>query len=137
VYWAIKSMPPPHGKCHSIINLHTLPKIISFYNQYKAMTAALNYIKATIISFCCDTHVWFKLFIFISFDDLWHQRLCFLIQLWMLMFLYVSGPSFDASTIKCWELSTAPASARGREGCCTYSVSLMYRLNQTESAILL
>jgi hypothetical protein len=34
-------------------------------------------------------------------------------------------------------LSTAHADARGREGCCTYSLSLMYRLNQTESAILL
>jgi hypothetical protein len=43
----------------------------------------------------------------------------------------------DASTIKCWELSTAQAGARGREGCCTYSLSLMYRLNQTDSAILL
>jgi hypothetical protein len=31
-------------------------------------------------------------------------------------------------------LSTAQAGARGREGCCTYSLSLMYRLNQTESA---
>jgi hypothetical protein len=27
----------------------------------------------------------------------------------------------DASTIKCWELSTAQAGARGREGCCTQS----------------
>jgi hypothetical protein len=43
----------------------------------------------------------------------------------------------DASTIECWELSTAQAGARGREGCCTYSASLMYRLNQTDSAILL
>jgi hypothetical protein len=33
--------------------------------------------------------------------------------------------------------STAQAGARGRDGCCTYSLSLMYRLNQTESAILL
>jgi hypothetical protein len=29
------------------------------------------------------------------------------------------------------------AGARGREGRCTYSLSLMYRLNQTESAILI
>jgi hypothetical protein len=43
----------------------------------------------------------------------------------------------DANTIKCWELSTAQAGARGREGCCTYSLSLMNRLNQTESAILM
>jgi hypothetical protein len=43
----------------------------------------------------------------------------------------------DASTIMCLELSTAQASGRGREGCCTYSLSLMYSLNQTESAILL
>jgi hypothetical protein len=42
----------------------------------------------------------------------------------------------DASTIKCLELSTAQAGAMGREGCCTYSLFLMYRLNQTESAIL-
>jgi hypothetical protein len=28
----------------------------------------------------------------------------------------------DASTIKCWELSTAQAGVRGREGCCTYSL---------------
>jgi hypothetical protein len=34
-------------------------------------------------------------------------------------------------------VSTAQAGARGREGCCTYSLSLMYRLNQTESAILM
>jgi hypothetical protein len=37
----------------------------------------------------------------------------------------------NSSTIKCLELSTAQASARGREGCCTYSLSLMYRLKQT------
>jgi hypothetical protein len=37
----------------------------------------------------------------------------------------------DASTIKCWELSTAQAGARGREGCCMCSLSLMYRLKQT------
>jgi hypothetical protein len=43
----------------------------------------------------------------------------------------------DTNTIKCWELSTAQAGARGREGCCTYSLSLMFRLNQTESAILM
>jgi hypothetical protein len=43
----------------------------------------------------------------------------------------------DTSTNKCWELSTAQAGARGREGCCTYSLSLMYRLNQTESAIFM
>jgi hypothetical protein len=34
-------------------------------------------------------------------------------------------------------LSTAEADARGPEGCCTFLLSLMYRLNQTESAILL
>jgi hypothetical protein len=33
------------------------------------------------------------------------------------------------------ELSTAQAGDRGREGCCTYSISLMYALNQTECAI--
>jgi hypothetical protein len=43
----------------------------------------------------------------------------------------------DASGIKCWELSTVQAGARGREGCCTCSFSLMYRLNKTESAILM
>jgi hypothetical protein len=43
----------------------------------------------------------------------------------------------DTCTIKCWELSTAQAGSRGREGCCTYSLSLMYRLNQTESAIFM
>jgi hypothetical protein len=43
----------------------------------------------------------------------------------------------DASTTRYWELSTAQAGARGREGCFTYSYSLMYRLNQTESAILI
>jgi hypothetical protein len=43
----------------------------------------------------------------------------------------------DGNTIQCWELSTAQAGARGREGCCTYSLSLMYRLNKTESAILM
>jgi hypothetical protein len=41
----------------------------------------------------------------------------------------------DASTFKCWALSTAQAGARGLGRCCTYSLSLMYRLNQTESAI--
>jgi hypothetical protein len=35
------------------------------------------------------------------------------------------------STIKCWELSTAQAGAKGREGCCTYSLSLMYSLTQS------
>jgi hypothetical protein len=41
----------------------------------------------------------------------------------------------DASIIKCWELSTTQAGARGHVGCCTYLLSLKYRLNQTESAI--
>jgi hypothetical protein len=36
-----------------------------------------------------------------------------------------------------WDLKTAQAGARGQEGCCTYSLSLMSRLNQTDSAILL
>jgi hypothetical protein len=36
----------------------------------------------------------------------------------------------DTSTIKCWELSTAQVGARGREGCCTYSLSFIYRLYQ-------
>jgi hypothetical protein len=40
-------------------------------------------------------------------------------------------------TFKCWELSTAQVGPRGREGCCTYSLSLKYRLNQTESAIVM
>jgi hypothetical protein len=43
----------------------------------------------------------------------------------------------DASTIKCTELSTAQAGASGREGCCTFALFIMYRHNQTESAILL
>jgi hypothetical protein len=51
--------------------------------------------------------------------------------------LFWSFGIIDASTIKCWELSTAQAGARGREGCSTYSLSLLYRLNQTESAILM
>jgi hypothetical protein len=33
-----------------------------------------------------------------------------------------------ASIIKCWELSTAQAGARAREGCCTFSLSLMHRV---------
>jgi hypothetical protein len=42
----------------------------------------------------------------------------------------------DASAVKCWELSTTQAGGKGREGCCPYSLSLMSRLNQTRSAIL-
>jgi hypothetical protein len=40
------------------------------------------------------------------------------------------------STIECWELSTAQAGARGREEWCSYSLALMYRLNQTESVVI-
>jgi hypothetical protein len=43
----------------------------------------------------------------------------------------------DTSTIKCWVLSAAQAGARGRQGCRSYSLSLMYRLDQTESAIFM
>jgi hypothetical protein len=52
-------------------------------------------------------------------------------------YIFWSFGIINANTINCWELSTAQAGARGREGCCTYSLSLMYRLNQTESAILM
>jgi hypothetical protein len=52
-------------------------------------------------------------------------------------YIFLSFGIIDASTIKCWDLSTAKAGARGREGCYKFSLSLMYRLNQTESAILL
>jgi hypothetical protein len=40
---------------------------------------------------------------------------------------YIRWSFIDASTIKCCELNTA----HGREGCCTYLLSLMYRIIQT------
>jgi hypothetical protein len=38
---------------------------------------------------------------------------------------------------KCWKLSNAQSIARELEGCCTFLFSLMYRLNQTQSAIFI
>jgi hypothetical protein len=58
----------------------------------------------------------------------------------MLHFSFIFFCSFEiivASTIKCKKFSTAQVCARGHEGCCTYSLSLMFRLNQTESAIFM
>jgi hypothetical protein len=52
-------------------------------------------------------------------------------------YIFWSFRIINANTIKCWELSTAQAGARRREGCCTYSLSFMYRLNQTESAMFM
>jgi hypothetical protein len=37
-------------------------------------------------------------------------------------FIFWSFGIIDVSTIKCWELSTAQAGARGREGCCIFSL---------------
>jgi hypothetical protein len=51
----------------------------------------------------------------------------------LLCFPYSFG-IIDSSTFKCWKLSTAKAGARGHEGCSTFSLSLINRLNQTESA---
>jgi uncharacterized membrane protein len=52
------------------------------------------------------------------------------------VFFLVHG-IIDVSTISCWELSSTKAGNRGLEVCCTYSLYLMYKLNQTESAIFI
>jgi hypothetical protein len=42
---------------------------------------------------------------------------------------WITKHNFITVALQCFSL--------GREGCCHYSLSLMYRLNQTESAILM
>jgi hypothetical protein len=44
---------------------------------------------------------------------------------------FLSFGIIDSRTFKGWKLSTTQAGARGREGCCTFSLSHMYKLNQT------
>jgi hypothetical protein len=69
---------------------------------------------------------------------LWYKRMNWRIIMIVSMFATFVQESFgifDASTIKCWELSTAQAGASGSEG--YYKLFLMYRLNQTESAIFM
>jgi hypothetical protein len=52
-------------------------------------------------------------------------------------YIFLVLRDYNASTIKCWELSIAQASARGAWEMLHLYLSLMYRLNQTASAILL
>jgi hypothetical protein len=52
-------------------------------------------------------------------------------------YIFWSFGIIKSSIFKCWELSTAKAGARLREGCCTFSLSFKYKLDQTDSTIFM
>jgi hypothetical protein len=108
-------------------------RIMTSHHVYHILMLAIK----AIMTLCNHSTCYMRNIFFLTFDVI---HLFLFPSKWLQVFSVViffwSFGIIDASTIKCWELSTAQAGARGREGCCTDTLSLMYRLNQTESAIL-